>query len=118
MKKKYLILVFICFTFVSFQFINNQSINDEKYKDGDIILQTSESEQCEAVRIATNSKFSHCGIIYIENGQTYVFEAVQPVKMTLLSEWIKQGKDNKFVVKRLKNADKVLTKSVVEKIKS
>ena len=118
MKKKYLILVFICFTFVSFQFINNQSINDEKYKDGDIILQTSESEQCEAVRIATNSKFSHCGIIYIENGQTYVFEAVQPVKMTLLSEWIKQGKDNKFVVKRLKNADKVLTKSVVEKMKS
>lgn len=118
MKKKYLILVFICFTFVSFQFINNKSINDEKYKDGDIILQTSESEQCEAVRIATNSKFSHCGIIYIENGQTYVFEAVQPVKMTLLSEWIKQGKDNKFVVKRLKNADKVLTKSVVEKMKS
>lgn len=118
MKKIYLILAFTYFTLVSFQLISNESNNDVKYKDGDIIFQTSESEQCEAVRIATNSKFSHCGIIFIENGQTYVYEAVQPVKMTLLSEWIKHGKDNKYAVKRLKNADKVLTKSVLEKMKS
>ena len=118
MKKIYLILAFTCFRLVSFQLTNSETNNDVKYKDGDIIFQTSESEQCEAVRIATNSKFSHCGIIYIENGKTYVYEAVQPVKMTLLSEWIKQGKDNKYVVKRLKNSEKILTKSVLEKMKS
>ena len=118
MKKIYLILAFTCFTLVSFQLTNSETNNDVKYKDGDIIFQTSESEQCEAVRIATNSKFSHCGIIYIENGKTYVYEAVQPVKMTLLTEWIKQCKDNKYVVMRLKNSEEILTKSVLEKMKS
>lgn len=87
-------------------------------KNGDIIFQTSQSEQCEAVRIATNSKFSHCGIIFIENGKTYVYEAVQPVKMTLLSDWIQHGEGNKYVVKRLQNADKLLNNDVILKMKS
>ena len=82
------------------------------FNDGDIIFQSSQSEQCEAVRIATNSKFSHCGIIFNENGKSYVYEAIQPVKKTLLSDWITHGLDNKYVVARLKdttllNADNV-----------
>lgn len=89
-----------------------------KLKDGDIILQTSQSPQCEAVRIATNSKFSHCGIIYNIEGKWFVFEAVQPVKLTPFEDWIKHGKDNKYVVKRLKNADEVLNPTVVEKMKN
>jgi Permuted papain-like amidase enzyme, YaeF/YiiX, C92 family len=88
------------------------------FKNGDIIFQTSQSEQCEAVRIATNSKFSHCGIIFIEKGKTYVYEAVQPVKMTLLSDWIQHGEGNKYVVKRLQDADKLLNSDVIEKMKS
>ncbi|MCD0464766.1 YiiX family permuted papain-like enzyme [Flavobacterium sp. ENC] len=87
-----------------------------KYKDGDIIFQTSESKQCEAVRIATNSKFSHCGIIYDINGKWFVFEAIQPVKLTPLEDWIKHGKDSKYVVKRLKN-DSVLKPEVLQKMK-
>lgn len=90
----------------------------QTFMDGDVIFQTSQSEQCEAVRIATNSKFSHCGIIFIEKGKTYVYEAVQPVKMTLLSDWITHGEDSKYVVKRLENADKILSKEVVAKMKS
>lgn len=88
-----------------------------KIHDGDIIFQTSQSAQCEAVRIATNSKFSHCGIIYDINGNWFVFEAVQPVKLTPFEEWIEHGKDNKYVVKRLKNADTVLTPAVLQKMK-
>ncbi len=86
-------------------------------KDGDIIFQTSQSKQCEAVRIATNSKFSHCGIIYIENDIPYVYEAVQPVKTTPLDEWITHGKNNDYVVKRLKNASTLLNKSIINKMK-
>lgn len=85
--------------------------------DGDMIFQTSQSSQCEAVRIATNSKFSHCGIIYIQNGQHYVYEAVQPVKMTKLDDWITHGENKSYVVKRLKNSKSILTKSVIEKMK-
>lgn len=97
-----------------------KSINrnaQDSFKNGDIIFQTSESKQCEAVRIATNSKFSHCGIIFIENGTTFVYEAVQPVKMTPLKQWITHGKGSKYVVKRLKNADTGLAESTVKKMK-
>ena len=88
-----------------------------KIQDGDIIFQTSQSPQCEAVRIATNSKFSHCGIIYDINGKWFVFEAVQPVKLTSFEDWIQHGKDNKYVVKRLKNTA-VLTPVILQKMKN
>lgn len=80
--------------------INNNISED--LKDGDIIFQTSESSQCEAVRLATNSKFSHCGIIFKMGGKSYVLEAVQPVKVTPLTDWISHGKDIEYLIKRLK----------------
>jgi hypothetical protein len=89
-----------------------------KIQDGDMIFQTSQSQQCEAVRIATNSKFSHCGIVFIEKGKKYVFEAVQPVKYTPLEEWITHGKENRFVVTRLKNASGVLDPETLQKMKA
>lgn len=95
--------------------IENQDFR--KIQDGDMIFQTSKSAQCEAVRIATNSKFSHCGIIFIMIGKKMVFEAVQPVKLTPISDWITHGKDNKYVVKRLKNAKTILTYSTLQKMK-
>jgi uncharacterized protein YycO len=99
-------------------FTENKINQTTSFKDGDMIFQTSQSSQCEAVRIATNSKFSHCGIIYIENGETIVYEAVQPVKRTPLEQWIMHGEGNKYVVKRLKNAKTALTASILAKMKS
>ena len=90
----------------------------ESLQDGDIIFQTSQSKQCEAVRIATNSKFSHCGIIYEIKGEKYVYEAVQPVKITPFKEWVSHGQGNSYLVKRLKNAKAVLNTTVLEKMKS
>ncbi|MEP6930316.1 MAG: YiiX family permuted papain-like enzyme, partial [Flavobacterium sp.] len=89
-----------------------------KVQDGDIIFQTSESSQCEAVRIATGSKFSHCGLILNVNDKWFVFEAVQPVKLTPLEQWIVHGKEGKYVVKRLKNATAVLNPATLEKMKT
>ncbi|WP_026729391.1 YiiX family permuted papain-like enzyme [Flavobacterium denitrificans] len=130
-KPKYLFLIitfilsFCCALFVSMKVFPNNPFSGEKFKnenfekikDADIIFQTSESKQCEAVRIATNSKFSHCGIIYKINGNLFVFEAVQPVKLTPLQDWISHGKDGKYLIKRLKNAETVLTSSALQKMK-
>ena len=96
---------------------NTEASLQNKIQDGDLIFQTSESSQCEAVRIATNSKFSHCGLIYNVNGNLFVFEAVQPVKLTKLEDWIQHGKGAKYLVKRLKNADAVLTPATLQKMK-
>jgi hypothetical protein len=98
----------------AFKIINEKI--EKSFVNGDIIFQTSESSQCEAVRIATSSKFSHCGIIFIEDNKTYVYEAVQPVKKTLLSDWIKHGKESKYVVKRLKNHNSKLSKEKLSKM--
>ncbi len=115
MKKIILFLISICFTLL-FSCGNSKTTLTE-FQNGDIIFQTSESEQCEAVRIATNSKFSHCGIIFIEKGKTYVYEAVQPVKITPIEDWITHGKNSKYVVKRLKNSEVKLTVAQLDVMK-
>ncbi|MDR7370532.1 YiiX family permuted papain-like enzyme [Flavobacterium aquidurense] len=131
-KTKYLfpiitfLISFGCALFVAMKVFPNNPFSGTKSEnsvlgkvhDGDIIFQTSESKQCEAVRIATNSKFSHCGIIFFVNGGEFVLEAVQPVKITPLEEWISHGRDHKYVVKRLKNADTILNDETLSKMKS
>lgn len=132
-KTKYLVigisflLSFCCALYVTMQVFpanpflasktKTQTSLPNKIQDGDIIFQTSQSPQCEAVRIATNSKFSHCGIVYEINGNLFVFEAVQPVKLTPLEDWIMHGRDRNYVVKRLRNASQVLTPDTLQKMK-
>ena len=86
-------------------------------QNGDIIFQTSKSSQSKAIQLATNSKYSHMGIIYEIDGQLFVYEAVQPVKLTLLNEWINRGENGHYVIKRLKNSGKILTQETLTKMK-
>ena len=86
-------------------------------REGDIIFQTSLSRQSQAIQLATKSKYSHCGLIYKDRNEYYVFEAVQPIKQTPLNKWIARGQDGKYVIKRLKNADLVLTPATLAKMK-
>lgn len=78
----------------------NQEIDESNFLSGDVIFQESESSQSKAIQLATKSKYSHCGIIYKKNGQTFVLEAVQPVKLTALKTWINNGKNKHYVLKR------------------
>ena len=89
----------------------------QKIQSGDIIFQTSKSRQSKAIQLATNSKYSHMGIIYENDEKFFVYEAVQPVKMTPLIEWINRGENGHYVIKRLENSDQILTKSIVSKMK-
>ena len=97
--------------------IVNELVDSDELKNGDLIFQTSLSRQSRAIQLATKSIYSHCGLIYKNGKDFYVFEAVQPVKLTPLDKWIARGKDGKFVIKRLKNADKVMSPSTIEKMK-
>ncbi len=91
--------------------------DQDEIKNGDLIFQTSLSGQSKAIQLATKSKYSHCGLIYKDGNDFFVFEAVQPVKRTPLDKWIARGKDGKYVIKRLKNADQVLTSATLQKMK-
>ncbi|MFM7594967.1 MAG: YiiX family permuted papain-like enzyme [Flavobacteriales bacterium] len=87
------------------------------YMEGDILFQISTSGQGKAIQLATNSPYSHCGILFRENNEWMVFEGVQPVKKTPLTEWIKRGQHNIVVSKRLKHAEHLLTASVKNRMK-
>lgn len=93
------------FNFKTNQFlIKGKSNAVTQLKDGDIVFQINQSGQGKAIQIATHSKFTHCGVIFKENNVLMVYEAVQPVKKTRLTEWVKFGENNSYEVKRLKNA--------------
>ena len=102
MKKKILLLLMVV--------INSmfESCMSQDFKNGDIIFQTSKSSQSKMIQLITESKLTHCGIIFFRNGKPYVFEAVQPVKKTPLQEWINRGVGKKYIVSRVKDP---LTKS-------
>jgi uncharacterized protein YycO len=115
------LLLWTLFASVEFQnssAVQNSSILDEKTEicSGDLIFHTSLSAQSKAIQAATKSKYSHCGIVYREGNRCYVLEAVQPVKTTPLDQWIARGQNQHYVVKRLKNADQVLTPDVLAKM--
>ena len=83
--------------------------SDYEPRDGDLIFQTSRSEQSRAIQLATHSPFSHVGIVYVKNGSPFVFEAAGPVVSTPLSQWIEGGEGGAYVVKRLREAEELLT---------
>jgi uncharacterized protein YycO len=87
-------------------------------QNGDIIFHESKSEQSPFIKIATKSKYTHCGIIYVEDGKAYVLEAERRVISTPLISWELRGKNNKYVIKRLSNAAQILTPAAVEKMKA
>jgi len=91
--------------------------NFEGLREGDILFQTSLSSQSQAIQLATNSRYSHCGIVFRVDGKLYVYEAVQTVRFTPLKEWIRRGKNGHYVVKRLKNAHALLSKNALKKLK-
>lgn len=95
----------------------NTLADKENIRNGDIIFQESLSSQCIAIQKATKSKYSHCGIIYKAGEEYYVYEAVQPVKSTPMDKWIARGKNGHYVIKRLKNADELLTPAVLDMMK-
>ncbi|MCD4750203.1 MAG: YiiX family permuted papain-like enzyme [Thermoanaerobaculales bacterium] len=92
--------------------------NGQQYEpvNGDIIFHTSQSGQSVAIQKATQSRYSHMGIVYLRDQQAYVFEAVEPVKSTLLRDWIGRGVGGHFVVKRLHNASEVLTSDTLDRM--
>ena len=93
------------------------SPGDRIKRDDDIIFHTSKSTQSLAIQKVTNSKYSHMGIVYVKNdGSAFVYEAVQPVKSTLLKDWIRRGRRTHYVVKHLVNSDRYLTAENLKKM--
>lgn len=89
----------------------------DQLRDGDIIFHTSRSAQSVAIQKATHSKYSHMGIIFFRDGDAYVYEAIKTVQYTPLKEWVARGDGGHYVVKRLRDAGRILTPEAVAKLR-
>jgi hypothetical protein len=77
-------------------------------KNGDIIFLTSMSSQRKDIHVVTNSKYSHLGIIYAVDNEYFVYKDNLSVKFTPFNEWINNGLDGKYFVKRIKDSENIL----------
>jgi Permuted papain-like amidase enzyme, YaeF/YiiX, C92 family len=111
MKRNYLYIFFL----LSLIFCCHKPSSGQ-LQNGDIIFQTSRSSQSAAIQIATHSKYSHMGIIFIREEKPYVYEAARTVQFTPLQQWIDRGIRKQYVIKRLRNSDKVMTAQAIEKL--
>ena len=87
------------------------------FQEGDIIFQTSKSAQSKAIRLATKSKYSHMGILFMKDGALCVLEAVEPVKYTPLSEWLERGEGGHYAVMRLAGAGGAINENSIKKLR-
>lgn len=72
----------------------------ENVKEGDVIFQTSLSQQSPLIQIGTRSKITHCGIIVMIDGNPYVLETLKTLVVTPLDKFVARGKDGKYWLKR------------------
>lgn len=71
-------------------------------REGDVIFQTSKSQQSPLIQIGTRSKITHCGIIVMRGGKPYVLETLKTLVLTPLDKFIACGEDGKYWIKRSK----------------
>ena len=77
----------------------------EDVKEGDVIFQTSLSQQSPLIKMGTRSTITHCGVVVMKDGKPYVLETQKTLVLTPLKKFIARGKDGKYWHKRPKIDD-------------
>jgi hypothetical protein len=103
---------------VSFAIGHSARPKGPELRDGDLVFQTSRSGQSAAVALATRSRLTHMGVVFLERGEPWVLEAVEPVKWTPFETWRRRGEGGRVFVKRLRDAGAVLTPEVIGRMRS
>lgn len=86
---------------------------------GDVIFQNSRSAQSQAILLATDSAYTHVGIVdFDETGMPVVLEAVRTTRATPLSEWISNGVAEDVAIYRLAGLTEAEAKAVTNAARS
>ncbi len=72
-------------------------------QEGDLIFQACKSLVGIIIRDATHSRYDHLGMVIRREGEWVVYEAIEPVKFTPLSEWVERGFLSQVEIRRLKD---------------
>lgn len=75
---------------------------DYQFQEGDIVFQGNAGPQSDAVRAATDSPFTHCGVVFNHDGKWMVMEAIEPIQVTPMKNFIARSLPHTFYAMRLK----------------
>ena len=95
-----LLILALPFSSMITETITAQTEPIKEVREGDVIFQTSQSQQSPLIQIATRSKISHCGIIVMRNGKPYVLETLKTLVVTPLDKFIARGEGKRYWLKR------------------
>lgn len=83
-------------------------------KTGDLVFQTSRSNQSIAIMLASKSLYSHMGIIEVlPSGKAVVLEAIATVRETPIADWMARGGGGRLLIKRLEGLTDTQAKAIV-----
>lgn len=91
-----------------------QPTTTSKYAEGDIIFIQSQTQQAAALREATESVWTHVGLLIKRSSKWYVAEAVGPLKETPLADFIARSKNKSYRIYRFKHFDPVTMTSALK----
>lgn len=78
--------------------------SEEAVQAGDVVFHRSRSAQSRVIEEVTGSPWTHVGVVFEREGALWVLEAVQPVKWTLLTEWVRRGRASELAIRRPREA--------------
>ena len=108
MKKAFIIIgVMLCvmgypFRLMLVEVVTATKAPIEDVREGDVIFQTSLSQQSPLIKMGTRSTITHCGVVVMKDGKPYVLETQKTLVITPLKKFIARGKDGKYWHKRSK----------------
>ena len=111
MKKVFIILaIILCVVGYPFRMILVEAVTAtsapiEDVREGDVIFQTSLSQQSPLIKKGTRSTITHCGIVVMKGGKPYVLETQKTLVLTPLKKFIARGKNGRYWHKRPKIDD-------------
>lgn len=124
MKKNIILLFFlgiVCLTENSFGMARGGPAPEQpaqptsKYAEGDVIFIQSQTQQAAALREATESVWTHVGLLIKKSSKWYVAEAIGPLKETPLADFIARSKNKTYRIYRFKHFDPATMTSALKK---
>ncbi len=83
--------------------VSDEPTSSSKYNEGDIIFIQSQTQQAAALREATESVWTHVGLMIKQNSKWIVAEAIGPLKFTPLADFIARSKNKSYRIYRFKH---------------
>lgn len=101
--------------FTGYRHVTVVDPNTLPIQTGDVIFQNKLSLESYAMHEATNSPYSHVGIVYYKDFRYYIIDAGRwGVRLNRFDNWVSSGMKNQFVVMRHKDMDETKVAALIQ----